>query len=100
PGEKDFSPLIARLQKDNIDVVYYGGYYPEMGQMLRQARATGLKTQFMGPEGVGNASLSYIAGDSAEGMVVTMPKRYEQDPAKKAIVDALMAQKKDPSGAY
>lgn len=27
-----------------------------MGQMLRQARATGLKTQFMGPEGVGNAS--------------------------------------------
>ena len=65
--------------------------------MLRQARATGLKTQFMGPEGVGNASLSNIAGDSAEGMLVTMPKRYDQDPANKAIVDALKAQKKDPS---
>lgn len=49
-----------------------------MGQMLRQARATGLKTQFMGPEGVGNASLSNIAGDSAEGMLVTMPKRYDR----------------------
>lgn len=61
-GEKDFSALIARLQKENIDFVYYGGYYPEMGQMLRQARANGLKTQFMGPEGVGNASLSNIAG--------------------------------------
>ena len=68
--------------------------------MLRQARATGLKTQFMGPEGVGNASLSNIAGDSAEGMLVTMPKRYDQDPANKAIVDALKAQKKDPSGPY
>ena len=99
-GEKDFSALIARLQKENIDFVYYGGYYPEMGQMLRQARATGLKTQFMGPEGVGNASLSNIAGDSAEGMLVTMPKRYDQDPANKAIVDALKAQKKDPSGPY
>ena len=29
-----------------------------------------------------------------------MPKRYDQDPANKAIVDALKAQKKDPSGPY
>ncbi|EDY3131510.1 high-affinity branched-chain amino acid ABC transporter substrate-binding protein LivK, partial [Salmonella enterica] len=99
-GEKDFSALIARLQKENIDFVYYGGYYPEMGQMLRQARANGLKTQFMGPEGVGNASLSNIAGGAAEGMLVTMPKRYDQDPANKAIVEALKADKKDPSGPY
>ena len=99
-GEKDFSALIARLQKENIDFVYYGGYYPEMGQMLRQARAVGLKTQFMGPEGVGNASLSNIAGNAAEGMLVTMPKRYDQDPTNSAIVDALKAQKKDPTGPY
>ena len=99
-GEKDFSALIARLKKENIDFVYYGGYYPEMGQMLRQARSVGLNTQFMGPEGVGNASLSNIAGDAAEGMLVTMPKRYDQDPANKAIVDALKADKKDPTGPY
>ncbi|PWW02956.1 L-leucine-binding protein [Mangrovibacter plantisponsor] len=99
-GEKDFSTLVARLQKENIDFVYYGGYYPEMGQILRQARATGLSTQFMGPEGVGNASLSNIAGKAAEGMLVTMPKRYDQDPANQAIVAALKAEKKDPSGPY
>ncbi|MGL3818620.1 high-affinity branched-chain amino acid ABC transporter substrate-binding protein LivK [Klebsiella pneumoniae] len=99
-GEKDFSALLARLKKENIDFVYYGGYYPEMGQMLRQARSVGLKTQFMGPEGVGNASLSNIAGAAAEGMLVTMPKRYDQDPANSAIVNALKAEKKDPSGPY
>jgi ABC-type branched-subunit amino acid transport system substrate-binding protein len=65
-----------------------------MGQMLRQARSVGLKTVFMGPEGVGNASLSNIAGAAAEGMLVTMPKRYDQDPANSAIVDALKAEKK------
>lgn len=43
-GEKDFSTLVARLKKENIDFVYYGGYHPEMGQILRQARAAGLKT--------------------------------------------------------
>lgn len=99
-GDKDFSTLVARLQKENIDFVYYGGYYPEMGQILRQARAVGLKTQFMGPEGVGNTSLSNIAGDAGEGMLVTMPKRYDQDPSNKGIVDALVAEKKDPSGPY
>ncbi|EFY0604073.1 leucine ABC transporter subunit substrate-binding protein LivK, partial [Shigella sonnei] len=41
-GEKDFSTLVARLKKENIDFVYYGGYHPEMGQILRQARAAGL----------------------------------------------------------
>ncbi|XNM66286.1 hypothetical protein ACLK2E_18775 [Escherichia coli] len=30
----------------------------------------------------------------------TTPKRYDQDPANSAIVDALKAEKKDPSGPY
>ena len=99
-GEKDFSTLVARLKKENIDFVYYGGYHPEMGQILRQSRAAGLKTQFMGPEGVANVSLSNIAGQSAEGMLVTKPKNYDQVPANKPIVDAIKAKKQDPSGAF
>ncbi|EOU1338557.1 branched-chain amino acid ABC transporter substrate-binding protein [Cronobacter malonaticus] len=99
-GEKDFSTLVAHLKKENIDFVYYGGYHPEMGQILRQARSAGLKTQFMGPEGVANVSLSNIAGDSAEGMLVTKPKNYDQVPANKPIVDAIKAKKQDPSGAF
>ena len=75
-GEKDFSTLVARLKKENIDFVYYGGYHPEMGQILRQSRAAGLKTQFMGPE------------------------NYDQVPANKPIVDAIKAKKQDPSGAF
>ena len=31
---------------------------------------------------------------------MTMPKRYDQDPTNSAIVDALKAQKKDPTGPY
>lgn len=99
-GEKDFSTLIARLKKDNIDFVYYGGYHPEMGQILRQARAAGLKTQFMGPEGVANVSLSNIAGESADGLLVTKPKNYDQIPANQPIVEAIKEKKQDPSGAF
>ena len=78
PLARKTSPPVARLKKENIDFVYYGGYHPEMGQILRQARAAGLKTQFMGPEGVANVSLSNIAGESAEGLLVTKPKNYDR----------------------
>ncbi|PWC10876.1 leucine ABC transporter subunit substrate-binding protein LivK [Brenneria roseae subsp. americana] len=99
-GDKDFSSLVARLKKENVDFVYFGGYYPEMGLLMRQARQAGMTTQFMGPEGVGNSSLSNIAGDASEGMLVTLPKRYDQDPANQPIVDALKAKKLDPTGPF
>lgn len=99
-GDKDFSTLVARLKKENIDFVYFGGYYPEMGQILRQAKQAGLTTRFMGPEGVGNSSLSNIAGAASEGMLVTLPKRYDQVPANQPIVDALKAKKLDPTGPF
>ena len=28
-GDKDFSALVARLKKENVDFVYFGGYYPK-----------------------------------------------------------------------
>ncbi|MDX6916922.1 branched-chain amino acid ABC transporter substrate-binding protein [Pectobacterium carotovorum] len=99
-GDKDFSTLVARLKKENVDFVYFGGYYPEMGQILRQSRQAGMTTKFMGPEGVGNSSLSNIAGDASEGMLVTLPKRYDQVPANQPIVDALKAKKLDPTGPF
>ncbi|MCP9268615.1 branched-chain amino acid ABC transporter substrate-binding protein [Xenorhabdus sp. XENO-1] len=99
-GDKDFSALVARLKKENVDFVYFGGYYPEMGQILRQAKQAGLTARFMGPEGVGNTSLSNIAGAASEGMLVTLPKRYDQVPANKAVVDAIKAKKQDPIGPF
>lgn len=99
-GDKDFSTLVARLKKENVDFVYFGGYYPEMGQILRQSKQAGLNAKFMGPEGVGNSSLSNIAGAASEGMLVTLPKRYDQVPANKPIVDALKAAKQDPTGPF
>lgn len=77
-GEKDFSALIARLKKRKYRLRLLRRLLPGNGADAAPARSVGLITQFMGPEGVGNASLSNIAGDAAEGMLVTMPKRYDQ----------------------
>ncbi|MBA1262794.1 branched-chain amino acid ABC transporter substrate-binding protein [Stutzerimonas stutzeri] len=99
-GDKDFSSLIAKLRREGVDFVYYGGYHPEMGLLLRQSREKGLNVRFMGPEGVGNSEISAIAGPSSEGMLVTLPKSFDQDPRNQALVEAFKAKKQDPSGPF
>ncbi|MEF9673361.1 branched-chain amino acid ABC transporter substrate-binding protein [Pseudomonas sp. MWU13-2100] len=99
-GDKDFSSLIAKLKQANVDFVYYGGYHPELGLILRQSQEKGLKAKFMGPEGVGNDSISQIAKDASEGLLVTLPKSFDQDPANVALADAFKAKKEDPSGPF
>lgn len=99
-GDKDFSALIAKLAKNDVDFVYYGGYHPELGLILRQATEKGFKAKFMGPEGVGNPDISKIAGDASEGLLVTLPESFDQDPANKAIVDAIKAKGDDPAGPF
>lgn len=37
-GDKDFSSLIAKLKREGVDFVYYGGYHPELGLLLRQSK--------------------------------------------------------------
>ncbi|KHK62117.1 MULTISPECIES: branched-chain amino acid ABC transporter substrate-binding protein [Pseudomonas] len=99
-GDKDFSSMIAKLKQANVDFVYYGGYHPELGLILRQAQEKGLKAKFMGPEGVGNDSISQIAKEASEGLLVTLPKSFDQDPANVALADAFKAKKEDPSGPF
>lgn len=99
-GDKDFSALIAKLIKNDVDFVYYGGYHPELGLILRQSAEKGFTAKFMGPEGVGNPDISKIAGDASEGLLVTLPETFDQDPANKALVEAIKAKGEDPAGAF
>ena len=99
-GDKDFSSIIQKLKQANVDFVYYGGYHPELGLILRQAKEKGLNAKFMGPEGVGNDSISQIAQGASEGLLVTLPKSFDTDPANKAIVEEFAKNKQDPTGPF
>ena len=99
-GDKDFSTLIAKLKKANVDFVYYGGYHPELGLILRQSADAGLNAKFMGPEGVGNNEISTIAGDASEGLLVTLPPSFDQRPENATLVKAFKDKGQDPSGAF
>ncbi|EON93225.1 leucine ABC transporter subunit substrate-binding protein LivK [Marinobacter lipolyticus SM19] len=99
-GDKDFSSLITKLKQADVDYVYYGGYHPELGLILRQAEQADLDTVFMGPEGVGNKDINTIAGDASEGLLVTLPPSFDEKEENKSLVQAFEAKGEDPSGPF
>jgi branched-chain amino acid transport system substrate-binding protein len=88
------------MKRAGVDFVYYGGYHPELGLILRQSRQQGFDARFMGPEGVGNKDISAIAGPASEGLYVTMPADFSKDPANAELVAAFSARGEDPSGPF
>lgn len=99
-GEADYSSVITKLKAAGVDFVYYGGYHPEMGLLLRQSKEQGFKARFMGPEGVGNVDINAIAGDAVEGMLVTFPPDFSTKRENADIVKRFKEKKRDPSGAF
>ncbi|MHC8947041.1 L-leucine-binding protein /L-isoleucine-binding protein /L-valine-binding protein [Advenella incenata] len=99
-GETDYSSVITKMKSAGVDFVYYGGYHPEMGLLMRQAAEQGLKVKFMGPEGAGNPEINAIAGEAVEGMLLTLPADYSALPENKAVVEAFKAKKRNASGAF
>ncbi|MFA7437412.1 branched-chain amino acid ABC transporter substrate-binding protein [Castellaniella sp.] len=99
-GDSDYSAVITKLKSSGADFVYYGGYHPEMGLLLRQGAEQGVQAKFMGPEGVGNPDINAIAGPAVEGMLVTLPADFTTDPANAAIVKAFKDKNRDPGGAF
>ncbi|MGW3390053.1 high-affinity branched-chain amino acid ABC transporter substrate-binding protein [Streptomyces cinereoruber] len=99
-GGRDFSSIIQKLQQNDVDFVYWGGYHPELGLILRQAQQRGLKARFMAGEACANDAISQIAQHASEGLLVTTPKAFDAAPENKAVVDAIAADGKDATGPY
>lgn len=99
-GDSDYSAVITKLKGSGAEFIYYGGYHPEMGLLLRQGAEQDLGITFMGPEGVGNPDINAIAGDAVEGMLVTLPADFTQDPDNEALVKAFRDKGRDPGGAF
>jgi len=99
-GDSDYSAVITKLKTIKPDVVFFGGYPPEMGLLLRQAKEQGLQTQFMGAEGAFNQSLVEIAGPALDGMLFTYPADFSARAENQAIVQAFEKAQRPANGAY
>jgi branched-chain amino acid transport system substrate-binding protein len=96
PGEKDYSALVSKLKSANVDVVYYGGYHTEAGLILRQMRDQGLKATMVGGDGLAPKEFVQIAGDGADGTLMTFSPDARKNPNAQAAVAAFKAKNIDP----
>src|ERR1700690_2494146 len=97
-GDKDFTAIVSRMKRENIDLVYVGGYHQEAGLILRQMRDQGLKTILMAGDALNDKEFASITGPAAEGTLFTFGPDPRNNPAAKAIVEKFKARNIDPEG--
>ncbi|MBB3809275.1 branched-chain amino acid ABC transporter substrate-binding protein [Pseudochelatococcus contaminans] len=68
PGESDYSVVLTKLKSANPDAIFFTGYYPEVGLLLRQKKEIGLDAPIIGGDASNHVDLIKIAGkDAAKG---------------------------------
>jgi branched-chain amino acid transport system substrate-binding protein len=90
-GEKDFSALATRLKAEKIDVLYFGGYHPEFGPIVRQAREQGFDGAFVAGEAMSAAEYYTITGPAGDGTLFTNAPEVKTRPAAQEAARHIMA---------
>jgi len=74
PGESDYSVVLTRIKSANPQVIFFTGYYPEAGLLLRQRREMGWDIPVVGGDASTHLDLIEIAGkQAAEGFRFISP---------------------------
>src|SRR5690348_14379948 len=97
-GDKDFNAIVSRLKRENIDLVYVGGYHQEAGLILSQMRDQGLKTVLMAGDAMADKEYASITGPAGEGTLFTFGPDPRKKATAKAIVEKFKAKGIDPEG--
>ncbi|MES5485200.1 branched-chain amino acid ABC transporter substrate-binding protein [Bradyrhizobium sp. INPA03-11B] len=97
-GDKDFNAIVSRLKRDNIELVYVGGYHQEAGLILRQMRDQGLKTVLMSGDALADKEYASITGAAGAGTLFTFGPDPRKKPTAAAIVEKFRAKNIDPEG--
>ncbi len=83
PGQRDFTTLLDKLGESDVEVIYFSGYYPDAGVLVKQLRQVeALKdVKFIGGNAVNNPEFINIAGVQAAmgSFVVTAPLPQDLD---------------------
>jgi branched-chain amino acid transport system substrate-binding protein len=91
-GEKDYSAQISIIHGQQIKFVFFGGYSPELGPLVRAAKERNLKLKFMASDGADSVE-DVICGcqgnlDALDGLLTTGSKPYYLDEKNAKLYEA------------
>ena len=93
PGERDYTAILTKLKAANPDLVFFTGYYPETGMLLRQKKEMSWDVPMMGGDAANHQDLVKIAGPEAAAGYFFISPPLPQDMDTKEAKDFLAAYK-------
>lgn len=104
PSERDYTAILTKLKAAEPDLIFFTGYYPEAGMLLRQKKEMRWDVPMMGGDAANNTDLVKIAGkDAAAGyFFISPPSAHDFDtPEAKDFFSRYQAQYKSlPSSVW
>jgi branched-chain amino acid transport system substrate-binding protein len=94
PGELDYSAILTKIKGVKPDAIFFTGYYPEAGLLLRQMATMKWSVPMLGGDATNNYDLVKIAGQAAAKgyRFISPPMPTDIDsPAAKAFLAAYRA---------
>jgi branched-chain amino acid transport system substrate-binding protein len=91
PKALDYSAAVNIVKTHQPAAVFYGGYYPEAGRLVKQLRDAGVTAPFVAGDASKDPGIAQGAGRAAEGAVVTCActdPAHQADPASQAFAKA------------
>jgi branched-chain amino acid transport system substrate-binding protein len=85
--KSNFDPIITPIKAKNPDLVYFGGIYDQGAPFFKQAREKGVKSRFLGPDGLDSSDLVKIAGKAVVGIYYTTAAAPSTSPQAKQFGD-------------
>jgi branched-chain amino acid transport system substrate-binding protein len=97
PGAMDYSALLDRLRAASVDVLYLGGYSPEAGLIVRQARDRNYDLQLVAGDALSTGEFWLIAGPAGEGTLFTSFSDPTRDPRAAEVMSRVQGRIQQPN---
>ncbi|WP_276309621.1 branched-chain amino acid ABC transporter substrate-binding protein [Peribacillus acanthi] len=88
-NKKDFKEELQLIIDSNPDLIYFGGFYSQGGLIIKQAREKGIKTPFMGGDGLDSSALvemtkeavkdTYLTSIAGDLTINDLGKKFQKD---------------------
>ena len=104
PEDTDFKPILTKIDGLGPDAVYFTGYHPQGGLLLKQSKELGTKFKWVMGNASNNPEMVEISGlDAAKGTYITtepLPKDIPGDVAKKFYDDFVAKYDEPPASVW
>jgi len=97
-GERDYSALISRFKQAHIDVAFIGGFYTEIGLIVRQMKTQGAHFQIIGGDALVTNEFWSITGPDGEGVLMSFNPDPRNRPEAKSVIEAFQKTGIEPEG--